>query len=1040
MKLKFKNQGFQEDATNAVCDVFEGQPYHDPNTYTVDPGKKVTVAPKLQQADFFGQTLSQSTFDYEDAPEVGYKNAEIALTPEILQANLHKVQDKLNINYSVLNPSLPELEVEMETGTGKTFVYIKTAFELNKRYGWSKFIIIVPGIAIREGVKKSLDIMAEKFQQDYGKVAKTYVYNSAHPQDVLDFSTSNGIQILVMNVQAFNARGKDARRIFMELDEFGSRKPIDLIAANRPILILDEPQKMEGRATNEMLPLFNPLMILRYSATHKTVRNLVYRLDAIDAFEQKLVKKIEPVCIDINNRSATEAYVYCAEIRPGVDGPEALVEFQVNQKNGQVVNKTRLIHKGDDLYALSNVEAYKDRFRVIELNAKDGYGVLGFENGISLVPGQVIGDVTEDALRRIQIREAIKAHLDKELQLYKQGIKVLTLFFIDKVANYRVYEKDAESKGSYAQMFEAAYQDVLNEKLNDQGFLIDAELKAYWEGISAEKTHAGYFAEDKKHRLVDSKEGKESESDTSAYDLILKNKEQLLSLEEPVRFIFSHSALREGWDNPNVFVICPLKKPDAGNNVARRQEVGRGLRLCVNQDGERQDDPASVHAVNVLTIVANEEFSTYVGGLQKEIMEACARRPQKADIDFFVGKVLTRSADVTNPNVAEKHVITAKEASRINFSLKSSGYLDVETDEILPKWREDRASEYGVKVEMPGEFYAYKESLTMLIDSIYDKSSIKKFTDPKRPKPLKPNKNFAKDEFKELWKRINHKTVYTVDFKSDELIKKAVEALNHELIVPRLTYTVKKATQTKGNLFGAAKTETRQVDKVFTETETKYDLIGKIAEGTTLTRKTVRAILSQIEKAVFNQFPDNPEKFIAESVRIINEQKAARIIESIEYHVLDDTYGADIFTKNQLIAESQKAPLREDGKVLQKHIYDFLMSDSKGEREFAKELELSEEVVVYAKLPTGFSISTPVGSYNPDWAIAFEKNKVKHLFFVAETKGSLSEMQLRPIEQIKIRCAEKHFKALSDKSMKYHVAYKKVASYQDLCNCLNSDV
>lgn len=1026
MKLKFKNQGFQEDATAAVCDVFLGQPYHDPNTYTVDPGKKTVAAS--------GSQLTMSFGEEDDAPEVGYKNAEIALTPETLQANLRKIQDQLNIQPTVLNPGLPELEVEMETGTGKTFVYIKTAFELNKRYGWSKFIIIVPGIAIREGVKKSLDIMAEKFQQDYGKVAKTYVYNSAHPQDVLDFSTSNGIQILVMNVQAFNARGKDARRIFMELDEFGSRKPIDLIAANRPILILDEPQKMEGKATNEMLPLFNPLMILRYSATHKTVRNLVYRLDAIDAFEQKLVKKIEPVCIDINNRSATEAYVYCAEIRPGVDGPEALVEFQVNQKNGQVVNKTRLIHKGDDLYALSNVEAYKDRFRVIELNAKDGYGMLGFENGISLVPGQVIGDVTEDALRRIQIREAIKAHLDKELQLYKQGIKVLTLFFIDKVANYRVYEKDAESKGAYAQMFEAAYRDVLNEKLNDQGFLIDAELKAYWEGISAEKTHAGYFAEDKKHRLVDSKEGKESESDTSAYDLILKNKEQLLSLEEPVRFIFSHSALREGWDNPNVFVICPLKKPDAGNNAARRQEVGRGLRLCVNQEGERQDDPSSVHAINVLTIVANEEFSAYVGGLQKEIMEACARRPQKADIDFFVGKVLTRSADVTNPNVAEKHVITAKEASRINFSLKASGYLDVETDEILPKWREDRASENGVKVEMPGEFYAYKESLMVLIDSIYDKSAVKRFTDPKRPKPLKTNKNFTRDEFKELWNRINHKTVYTVDFKSDELIKKAVEALNHELIVPRLTYTVRKATQTKGDLFGAARTETRQVDKAFTETETKYDLIGKVAEGTTLTRRTVRAILSQIEKAVFNQFPDNPEKFIAESVRIINEQKAARIIESIEYHVLDDTYDVDIFTKNQLIAESQKMPLREDGKVLQKHIYDFLMSDSKGEQEFAKQLELSEEIVVYAKLPTGFSIPTPVGSYNPDWAIAFEKNKVKHLFFVAETKGSLSEMQLRPIEQIKIRCAEKHFKALSDANMKYHVTYKKVATYADLLN------
>ncbi len=1045
MKLKFKNQGFQENATAAVCDVFLGQPYHDPNTYTVDPGKKITATPKLEQVDFFGQTISQSTFDYEDVPEVGYKNAEIVLTSESLQANLHKVQDRLNINYSVLNPSLPELEVEMETGTGKTFVYIKTAFELNKRYGWSKFIIIVPGIAIREGVKKSLDIMAEKFQADYGKIAKTYVYNSAHPQDVLDFSTSNGIQILVMNVQAFNAqgvnaKGKDARRIFMELDEFGTRKPIDLIAANRPILILDEPQKMEGKKTNEMLPLFNPLMILRYSATHKTLRNLVYRLDAIDAFEQKLVKKIEPVCIDINNRSATEAYVYCAEIRPSAEGPEALIEFQVNQK-GQGVNKTRIVRKGDDLYSLSKVEAYKDRFRIIELNAKDGYGTLGFENGITLVPGQVIGDVTEEALRRIQIREAIKAHLEKELQLFKQGIKVLTLFFVDKVANYRVYDKDAESKGVYANMFEKAYREIVAEKLYENGTVIDSELKAYWEGISAEKTHAGYFAEDKKHRLVDSKEGKESESDTSAYDLILKNKEHLLSLDEPVRFIFSHSALREGWDNPNVFVICPLKKPDAGNNVARRQEVGRGLRLCVNQEGERQDDPASVHTVNVLTIIANEEFLTYVGGLQKEIMEACARRPVKADVNFFVGKILDISPDVRNPNVEKKHKITIQEANIINYALKNAGYLDVATDEILPKWREDRNSELGTKIELPGQFFVYKESLTALIDSIQDKNALKRFTEPKRPRPIVPNKNFAKEEFKELWNRINHKTVYTVDFKSEELIKKSIEALNNResgLIIPKLTYTVRSASQMKGNQFSAAKTETRQVDKAFTETETKYDLIGKVAEGTTLTRKTIKAILSKIEKPVFDQFSDNPEKFIAECIRIINEQKATRIIESIEYHVLEDTYGVDIFTKNQMIVENQKTPIRDDGKVLQKHIYDFLMSDSKGEREFAKELDLSEEVVVYAKLPTGFSIPTPVGSYNPDWAIAFEKGKVKHLFFVAETKGSMSEMQLRPIEQIKIRCAEKHFKALSNKNLKYHVAYKKVASYQDLCNHLNS--
>ena len=518
MKLQFKNQAFQESATAAVCDVFAGQPYHDPNVYAVDMGVKreavsVTADPAAVSSPDF-ETAVQSVMDFHSEPDVGYKNAEIELPLDVLRQNLYAVQDRQNLEHSVLNATLPELEVEMETGTGKTFVYIKTIFELNKRYGWSKFIIIVPGIAIREGVKKSLDIMADKFLADYGKTAKTYVYNSSHPQDVLDFSTNADIQVLVMNVQAFNARSEAARRIYMELDEFASRKPISMIAANRPILILDEPQKMEGRATNEMLPKFNPLMILRYSATHRTIRNLVYRLDAIDAFEQKLVKKIEPVCIDVSNRAGVYSYVYCSEIRPGKTGPEAVLEFQVKRKKGQIDNEMRIVRKGDDLYQLSNkMTVYQDRYRIIELNAKDGYGKVEFENGLVLVSGQAAGNVTEKELRRIQIREAVKAHLDKEVQLFPQGVKVLTLFFIDKVANYRVYADDNEgTSGEYAVMFEEEYKRAITDRL---GMLAgvginNPALKKYWEGIDAAKTHSGYFAEDKKHRLVDSKDGKES--------------------------------------------------------------------------------------------------------------------------------------------------------------------------------------------------------------------------------------------------------------------------------------------------------------------------------------------------------------------------------------------------------------------------------------------------------------------------------------------------------------------------------------------------
>lgn len=1034
MKLKFKDQTFQQEATAAVCDVFAGQPYHDPNVYTVDAG---TVAQVAAPVVLPGLERVQPA----DGPDVGYRNAAIEVSPADWLKNVRAVQARQNLEPSpegafadYSGAKLPELEVEMETGTGKTFVYIQTIFELNKRYGWSKFIVIVPGIAIREGVKKSFDIMADKFLGDYGKTAKVYVYNSARPQDVLDFSTNADIQVLVMNVQAFNARSEAARRIYMELDEFGSRKPIDLIAANRPILILDEPQKMEGKATNAMLPLFNPLMVLRYSATHRTLRNLVYRLDAIDAFEQKLVKKIEPVCIDVAQWGGVCPYIYCSEIRPGKDGPEALLEFQVKRVTGESRNETRIVRLHDDLKVLSKgLEAYQDRYRVIELNAKEGFGHIGFENGLEMVPGQVVGKVTVEALRRLQIREAVKAHLDKEAQLFPQGIKVLTLFFIDQVANYRVYD-NADGRGPYAKMFEEEYARAVAERLAGTG--LDERLRNYWEGIAAGATHAGYFAEDKHHRLVDSKEGKENESDTSAYDLILKNKEQLLSLEEPVRFIFSHSALREGWDNPNVFVLCPLKQPDAGNSIARRQEVGRGLRLCVNQDGERQDDAATVHDINVLTVVANEEFSAYVNGLQTEIMEACARRPVLADAEFFKGKVLAVEKEVEENGQKsvkkEKHVISEAEAKGINKWLYRNDFID-EGDNMLPAWREARDA--GTVPDLPPNLAAIKpfeEEVWRLVDSVLDPSAIKKYTASRRPKPLATNKNFEKEEFRELWRRINHKMAYTVEFSSEELIRNAIAALDRELEIPKLTYTVRRATQTAGNAFATAVHESHQVDEPFADTGVKYDLVGKVAEGTTLTRKTVREILRGIQKARFDQFKHNPEKFIAEVIRIVNEQKGTLIVQHIRYHVLADTYDNDIFTRNQMVLPEQMVSIRGDGLPLQKHIYDYLLWDSKGERTFAGELDTSNEVVVYAKLPRGFAIPTPMGNYNPDWAIAFREGAVKHVYFVAETKGSLSEVQLKKIEDAKIKCAEKFFVALGAKGTKFHVTYRKVASYGDL--------
>ena len=504
-------------------------------------------------------------------------------------------------------------------------------------------------------------------------------------------------------------------------------------------------------------------------------------------------------------------------------------------------------------------------------------------------------------------------------------------------------------------------------------------------------------------------------------------------------------------DPPNVFVMCPLKKPDTGNDVSRRQEVGRGLRLSVNQSGERQDDPATVHDINILTVVANEEFSTYVNGLQTEIMEACARRPVLVDVDFFKGKVLKAEIDVKKTVVENgktvektekeivKHVVTEAEAKALNKWLYKNDFID-DGDNVLPAWREARDA--GTIPELPPTLPSltpFAEEVKKLVDSVRDPNAIKKFTETKRPKPLTTNKNFAKDEFKELWKRINHKAAYTVDFSSAELIKKAIDALDKQIDIPKLTYTVKKATQTAGNAFAAGVHESHKVDEHYTDTGIKYDLIGKVAEGTVLTRKTVRGILAGMQKFRFDQFKNNPEKFIAEVIRIINEQKATMIVEHIQYHILEDTYSSDIFTKNQMILPAQMTPIRDDGKPLQKHIYDFLTTDSSGEKTFAKELDNSIEVVVYAKLPGGFAIPTPLGGYNPDWAIAFKEGSVKHVYFIAETKGSLSELQLREIEKAKIACAKKFFISLGVKDTQYHVTYRQVATYADLMNMANSE-
>ena len=1015
MKLKFKTQAYQSAAVQAVVDCFNGQPPASTEaiTYRIDPGQA-----KKGTEDMFSDS--------------GFKNGDLVLTDIALLDNIQQVQrgQNLPVSETLVKTKVARinLDVEMETGTGKTYCYIKTIFELNRRYGWSKFIIVVPSIAIREGVAKSLEITAEHFLETYKKKARFFIYNSKQLHHLESFSSDAGINVMVINVQAFNATGKDNRRIYDALDDFQSRKPIDVISANRPILILDEPQKMEGGKTLDSLVNFKPLMVLRYSATHKTTHNKIHRLDALDAYNQKLVKKIAVRGIAVKGLAGTAGYLYLQSIEiSSKKPPEARVEFEQKLAGGNIKRVVRKLSKGDNLFSdgFSNgLDQYRDGFVVSDINANTD--TLSFTNGLQLTVGDATGDVTEAALRRIQIREAIKAHFDKEQALYQQGVKVLTLYFIDEVAKYRDYSQPDE-KGEYARIFEEEYNQYLNEMLD----LDETPYVKYLKGITAEKTHSGYFSIDKKtKRDVDSDIEKRGENaglsnDVEAYDLILKNKERLLSLDEPVRFIFSHSALREGWDNPNVFVICALKHSD--NTISRRQEVGRGLRLSVNQHGDRIDHPAIVHDVNVLTVVASESYKDFVAALQKDISDSLSARPKIADKAYFVGKTVTTP---TGPVT-----VTDDQATDIEFYLIQNGYVDKKRN-VTEKYHQDKKNE--ALAALPDELAELGEQVFKLVDGVFSEAQLIQPEDGRKVKKLEPNANFDKEEFKALWNRINRKAAYSVSFDEAELIQKAVAALNHPdtgLRVTPLQYTIQHGEQTEavtydgiksGDAFKLKGTET-EVNRLSVHSAVKYDLIGKLAEGTQLTRRTIAEILKGMNVAIFAQFKTNPESFIAETIRYISEQKATVIIEHLAYDPVEDKFDLDIFTSGLYKQDFSKA-----GDKLHHHIYDYVLTDSNVERQFVKELDTSSDVVVYAKLPRGFLIPTPVGDYNPDWAISFKEGSVKHVYFVAETKGSMSSMDLREIEKTKIKCARKFFNEINQRFAPEAVKYDVVDSFGKL--------
>lgn len=1045
MKLKFKHQDFQADAVEAVCGLFEGQPRAEA-TYRMDTGDANTL---------FSE---------------GYKNEPLRISESKLLENLQKVQKiqknglrgSKNTSVEMLTShavygdgrkatvKAPVFSIEMETGTGKTYTYIKTIYELNARFGWKKFIIVVPSVAIREGVDKTFQITAEHFKQDYGKACRFFIYNSSKLNNLDTFASDAGIQVMIVNTQAFNSNGSDNKRIDMLVESFKNRRPIDVIAETNPILIVDEPQSVLGdgkksNATRNALGKFKPLFYLNYSATHRENFNMVYRLDAIQAYNKQLVKQISVKGIEVRNSSVSNGYIYLQNIKTFPHkSPSAVVTIEYNSKTSDGVKKiTKNFEHGDDLFHHSGeIKAYENGYKISSINALENF--VEFSNGVRIYLGEVLGDSGEEDLRRIQIRETILSHLEKEFSLFKRGVKTLSLFFIDEVAKYRKYDESGSAqKGLYAEIFEKEYRKAVDDFLSRLPFDEEKDYREYLRRDSEDKVHEGYFSKDKKGRAIDSKakvkEGGVSD-DVDAYDLIMKDKERLLSFDEPVRFVFSHSALREGWDNPNVFQICTLAA--SASEIKKRQEIGRGLRLSVNQHGERMDAERlgddNVHDVNSLTVIANESYESFAKALQREYSEIAKSIPTKIDESLFSGITLT--------NDSGKNIEVGQgEAFMLVRLLGYSGVIDntgQETSEFSDLTKEAKSEKIADVVrQMAPELVEFADNIVEIIDSVADGAKIPVPVDARKSKTLKLNQERYKSaKFQDLWRNIKRRTFYSVDFDEDDLIARCIQNINSNLSVSFTTFVVteaylEKIGENRNPKMRQLKGKTASIEGM-SSNKTKYDLLGSVSKNVNLTRKTVAEILRRIDPLKFDLFKRNPEEFISKVSRIINDQKITAIIEKITYRKIDaewDMY--DIFEDEAIRSTA------ENSREAQKHLYDLVRFDSSTEKKFSEDMDVSEDVEMYVKLPKRFYIDTPVGRYNPDWAVIFRDGDEDNIYFITETKGEGNEKvalsgvssHTGDIEKMKIACAEKHFKEISSNKVKYH-AVKNLMELIDLRN------
>jgi type III restriction enzyme len=994
MRIQFDAElDYQAEAIRAVCDLFEGQEIC--NTL-------FTVA-------------SDSTLPlFQNDNELGIGNR-LKLLDDELYANVKKVQLRSGLAPAATLPSL-DFTVEMETGTGKTYVYLRSIFEMNRRFGFTKFIIVVPSVAIKEGVYKSLQITEEHFKGLYDNVRYDYfVYDSQKLGDVRNFATSDCIQIMVINIDAFRRSSEDSDKedkaniIHRPHDQMTGSRPIEFIQATNPVVIIDEPQSVDTTAkSREAIASLNPLCTFRYSATHRDKHTQLFRLDAVDAYERRLVKQIEVVGLDVEG-GHNRAYVRLVSVDNRKSPITANIEIDVAIGGGGKVKRTKKkVRSGDDLLEISGGRDVYEGYIIDDIYCAAGAEYINFTNKSDIIRlGETIGDMNDDDFKRLQIRRTIEEHLDKELRLRPKGIKVLSLFFIDKVANYRDYDEDGTPRlGKYAVMFEEEYATLIQKpKYRDLFGSVDLDT-------AADGVHDGYFAVDKKKdasgqdRFKDSRGEGKTQADESAYQLIMRDKERLLSFNSKLKFIFSHSALREGWDNPNVFQICTLN--ESSSVIKKRQEIGRGMRIAVNQEGER------VHGfeVNTLTVMANESYEEFARQLQKEIEE---------DTGIRFG-------------IVEKHLFASLPVTA------EATYLGVDGSEWL--WRHLREQEYidnkgcvqeSLKRDLKGGTLRLPDDLAVdphLVYGLLKKvaGSLNVRDADSRTRVNLNKKVYLSPEFEALWDRIKYRTSFRVEFDPEKLIQICADEIAKSVVVGRARFLVNKST-VDITRSGVVTEEVDGSGKVFTYDATDYalpDIVTFLQNETNLTRRSVVEILRRCGK--LEHFKRNPQRFIEQVVAVIHDQMRHALVDGIKYERIGDQYfyAQELFEEEELHGYLSKNMLSA-----KKAVYEHIVYDSDVEAQFAGAFEKSDDVKVYAKLPRWFKIDTPLGTYNPDWAVLVEREGAERLYFVVETKGSLLTGDLRATEQAKINCGKAHFAALGSE-----VNFTKAHNYSALQDVL----